>query len=119
MSDRPTSDNIGTTVIGKGIRIRGELIGSAPIEVWGTLEGVGGTEATLRVREGGRVEGELAAARVIVEGRVTGNISAEHKVELQPSCHVEGDIASRTVAISEGAFFEGRVKMRGRPDSKD
>ena len=113
MSERqPTATE--TTVIGRGIHVNGELTGAAPIDVWGELEGVGGTEATLRIREGGRVKGELAAAQVIVEGRVEGNISAEHKIELKSSCHVEGDIASRTVAVAEGAYFEGRVKMTGR-----
>jgi len=62
MNQRPPSDTKadGTTVIGRGIHIRGELTGSAPIEVWGTLEGVTGTEGQFWVREGGKVSGEVA-----------------------------------------------------------
>ncbi len=102
-----------TTVIGKGIHIRGELTGSAPIEVWGSLEGVTGTEGRFWVREGGRVGGEIAAAEVIVEGQVEGKISAEHKVELRPTCKVEGDVVAKRVAIAEGAIFDGRIRMSG------
>ncbi len=102
------------TVIGKGICIRGEITGSAPIEVFGTIEGISGTEGLFCVREGGKVGGEIAAAQVVVEGRVEGKISAEHKIELQPTCHVQGNIAAKRIAIAEGAFFEGKVSMSGK-----
>lgn len=111
----PKRNSDEATVVGKGIHIRGEITGSAPIEVWGSVEGVSGTEGTFRVREGGKVKGEIAASQVIVEGRVEGKVSAEHKIELQPTCHVEGNIAAKKVAIAEGAFFEGTVSMSGTP----
>ncbi len=100
-----------TTIIGKGIHIRGELTGSAPIEVWGSLEGVTGTEGRFWVREGGNVGGEIAAAEVIIEGHVEGKVSAEDKVEFRPTCKVQGNVAAKKVAIDEGAFFEGRIHM--------
>ncbi len=103
------------TVVGKGICIRGEITGSAPIEVWGTIEGVAGTEGLFCVRKGGKVGGEIAAAEVVVEGEVEGTISAEHKIELQPTCKVRCSITAQKVAISEGAFFEGKVSMSGKP----
>ena len=101
------------TVVGKDICIRGEITGSAPIEVWGTIEGISGTEGLFHVREGGKVGGEIAAARVVVEGHVEGKISAEQKIELLPTCQVQGNIAAKKVAIAEGAFFEGKVSMSG------
>jgi cytoskeletal protein CcmA (bactofilin family) len=112
MPDRPTpATSESTTVIGKGIHIRGRLTGSAPIEIWGSLEGVTGTEGSFRVREGGRVDGEIAAAEVVVEGRVEGKISAEHRVELRPTARVQGDVVAKKVAIAEGAVFDGRIRM--------
>ncbi len=109
-SSHQASDD-STTVIGRGIHIRGELTGSAPIEVWGSLEGVTGTEGLFWVREGGQVGGEIAAADIIIEGHVEGTVSAEHKVEFRPTCKVQGNVAASTVAIDEGAFFEGRIHM--------
>lgn len=101
----------GTTVIGRGIRIQGEVSGSAPIEVWGELEGQAGSEGQCWVREGGSIKGEVAAPQVLVEGKVDGSISASQKVELRATSKVQGDISAPKVAIIEGAFFEGRVKM--------
>ena len=112
--DSPAASDAETTVIGKGIHIRGELTGSAPIEVWGSLEGVSGTEGLYWVREGGKVGGEIAADQVIIEGQVEGKISAQQKVEFRPTCRVQGNVMAKKVAIAEGAFFEGRISMSGK-----
>ena len=105
---------MSTTVIGKGIRIQGEITGNAPIEVRGTLDGSAGTEGTLHVREGGQVKGEMAARDVILEGEIDGRISAETKIDLRPTCKVRGEMTAATVTMAEGAFFEGRVHMAER-----
>ena len=100
-----------TTLIGKGIRIQGEITGSASIEVWGTLDGTAGTEGTFKVCEGGKVDGEVAAKEILVDGQVKGHLEAEERVALNQKSRVEGEIKSKKVAIAEGAFFEGSVKM--------
>lgn len=101
----------GTTLIGRGIRIEGNITGSAPIEVLGTLEGTAGTENQFTIRKGGLVKGEVAAYSVVVEGRLEGSINAEEKIHLRSTCEVRGNISANKVAIDEGSFFEGQVKM--------
>ena len=105
-TDTPTS-----TVIGKGIHVKGEFSGSAPIEIWGSIEGKARTEGLFWVREGGKVKGEVVATNVIVEGEVDGTITAREKAELRASCKVKGDLTAKTVAVAEGSFFEGSVHM--------
>lgn len=100
-----------TTVIGKGIRIQGEITGSAPIEVWGDLDGTAGTEGILHVREGGKIHGEMAAREIVVEGEVDGRVIAETRADLRPSCKMKGELTAATVTMAEGAFFEGRIHM--------
>ena len=114
-SNRRFTDQSSTasTVIGKGIHVKGEITGSAPIEVWGSIEGKAGTDGLFWVREGGQVGGEIAATNIVVEGQVDGTISAKEKAELRSNCKVEGDLTAKTVAIAEGSFFEGRVHMGG------
>ena len=99
------------TLIGKGIRIKGEITGTASIEVWGTVDGTAGTEGTFRVREGGQVDGEIATREVVVDGKVQGLIAAEQKIALNASSRVQGEIKAKSVSIAEGAHFEGNVKM--------
>jgi cytoskeletal protein CcmA (bactofilin family) len=109
-----SNSNGETTLIGKGIKINGQITGQASIEIFGELEGTAGTEGTFRVREGGKVQGEVAARHVIVDGELVGQIAAEEKIELHATSKVTGDIQAKTVTIAEGALFEGSVKMRDR-----
>ena len=103
------------TVIGQGIHIQGEITGSASIEVWGELDGVAGTEGVFEVRESGRVSGEIAASQIEIAGKVSGKVTAEKKIELKNTCTVDGDLTAQTIAMAEGAVFDGKVAMpRGK-----
>lgn len=105
------SNSSKPTVLGRGIKVRGDITGAAPIEIWGSLEGTAGTEGVVTVRPGGKVNGQIAATDVMVEGRVEGKIHARRKLELRDKCEVKGDISAAKVAIDEGSFFEGKVEM--------
>lgn len=102
-----------STVIGKGMNVKGEISGTAPVEVWGSIDGTTGTRNLVWVHQGGKVGGEINAGNVIVEGRVDGKITAEEKVDLRAACQVEGDISAKTVAIADGSFFQGHIQMQG------
>jgi cytoskeletal protein CcmA (bactofilin family) len=58
-----------------------------------------------------RLTGELDAADVLIEGRVTGTVRAVGKIELRASARVEADLTARRIAAAEGSFFEGSVTM--------
>ena len=90
-----------TTLIGKGIRIEGEITGKAPIEVWGEIKGTAGTEGEFSVREGGKVNGEVAARSVVIEGQVDGQVTAEQKIELRATCKVHGQLTTKSLAIAD------------------
>src|SRR5262245_14298879 len=54
--------------------------------------------------------GTVAAARVIVRGTISGVIRGATTVTLQSSSHVEGDIHHMSLAIEQGAEFDGRCR---------
>jgi cytoskeletal protein CcmA (bactofilin family) len=74
----------------------------------GEIEGdVGGAEVI--IGEKGRVTGTVAAERVIVRGQISGVIRGV-TVTLQASSKVEGDIHHMSLAIEQGAEFDGRCR---------
>ena len=101
------------THIASGTRIRGEVSGSTELLIEGQVEGEMRLDATVTVGADGAVQGPIAAPVVRVGGRVTGNITATDRVEVSPSGSVEGDISAPRIVIAEGAFFKGRVEMKG------
>jgi cytoskeletal protein CcmA (bactofilin family) len=65
--------------------------------------------AELVIGEHATIMGSIAANKVAVSGRVNGAIFGENVI-LHAKAHVEGDIASCSLAIEPGATFEGRAR---------
>jgi cytoskeletal protein CcmA (bactofilin family) len=99
------------SVIGNDLRIIGQglkIISQGTLQVDGEVEGdVGGSEVI--IGEKGKVTGTVAAERVIVRGQICGVIRAV-TVTLQSSSRVEGDIHHMSLAIEQGAEFDGRCR---------
>lgn len=102
------------TVIGRGVKIEGQVDGRTNIELFGQIQGTCVLEGLLVVRTEGTFRGDITATSLVVEGKVHGNVIAREKVELRPSCQVTGNIEASSVAIAEGSFFEGEVHMKGQ-----
>ncbi len=101
------------TVVGPSITIRGELTGSDPVDVAGTIEGDSRVESHFRVREGARVAGRIEATSLVVAGEVSGQELVADKIEVGASGRVKANLSARVVAVAEGAVFDGSVHMRG------
>ena len=99
------------SVIGNDLKIIGQglkIISQGTLQVDGEVEGdVGGAEVI--IGEKGKVTGTVAAERVIVRGTISGVIRGV-TVALQASSHVEGDIHHLSLAIEQGAEFDGRCR---------
>ena len=81
---------------------------AAVLQVDGEIEGdVQGAEVI--VGEKGKVTGVVAAQDVIIRGRVSGVVCGK-TVALQSTSHVEGDVHHMSLAIEQGAVFEGRSR---------
>jgi cytoskeletal protein CcmA (bactofilin family) len=100
-----------STFVGPGTRIEGHLASDGPVDVAGTLEGDVHVSGHCRVREGARVTGRLEAKTLVVEGEVSGPALVADKVEIGATGRVKSSIQARVVAIADGAFFEGEVRM--------
>ena len=99
------------SVIGNDLKIIGQglkIISQGTLQVDGEIEGdVGGVEVIIGER--GKVTGTVAAERVIVRGTISGVIRGS-TVTLQSSSNVQGDVHHMSLAIEQGAMFEGRCR---------
>lgn len=102
----------GGTVIGKDVRIRGDLSGTEDIYVDGDVEGtISCPEAKFTVGPGGRVHANVTARDVIVMGRVNGHLRAAGRVELRQGAQVLGDITAARLSIEDSAVIKGKVEL--------
>ncbi|HEX5999297.1 MAG TPA: polymer-forming cytoskeletal protein [Hyphomicrobiaceae bacterium] len=104
------------SVIGNDLKIIGQglkIISQGTLQVDGEVEGdVAGAEVI--IGEQGKVTGTVAAERVIVRGKISGVIRGM-AVALQSSARVEGDIHHMSLAIEQGAEFDGRCRRPQDP----
>lgn len=112
MGARP-GERIAPSVIGADLVIIGNMISKGEVQVDGEVQGdLHGS--LVQVGEKARITGGIIAEEVVVRGHVMGSIRSK-KVMLQASSHVEGDIFHQSLAIEQGAFFEGKSRRSDDP----
>ena len=101
------------SLIGATTRIEGNVFFSGGLRVDGAVRGnVAGLPdqpATLVVSEQARIDGEVQAAHVVVNGTINGPVDARETLELQAGSRVKGDIHYKSIEIQQGAVIEGRL----------
>lgn len=99
------------TFIGAKAEIQGALRLQESVRIDGKV--VGGIEAPhdadicVVIGPTGEVQGDVVARRIIVAGKVAGNIHAFERVELLSSALVQGDIKYASIAVEHGAKLLG------------
>ncbi len=108
--------------IGKSVVIKGELSGSEDLTIEGQVEGkIELEQNVLTIGPNGKIKAQIVAKAVVVQGEVTGNITATERVDIRDNGSVDGDMSAPRVAIAEGAHFRGSIDMQkqamkpGRP----
>ena len=117
----PRNDPAGAptlTFFGPNVTIDGTVSGSEPVLIEGTIRGKIELTADLRIGTQARVEATVHAQNVSIEGRVTGDISADDRVELVNTAVVDGNLKAPKIVVAEGATFRGSVDM-GSTSPKD
>ncbi|HAT6345460.1 TPA: polymer-forming cytoskeletal protein [Aeromonas hydrophila] len=101
-----------TTVIAKGARFKGELQVEGNLDVYGqfvgTLQLNGGT---VRIMEGGRIEGDVSAAHVSINGTLDGTC-ASSEVEILENGKMKGLFKGGSLSIRKGGQFVGQSQSQ-------
>jgi cytoskeletal protein CcmA (bactofilin family) len=116
----PTQKTIGT-LIGAGTVIEGTITYSGGLRIDGTVKGdvrCSGDGCMTVVSEGGRVDGEVHAAHLVVSGTVNGPLHVSQLLELQPKARITGDVHYNGLEIHHGAVVEGRLIYTAAADGR-
>jgi cytoskeletal protein CcmA (bactofilin family) len=101
----------GGTFFGPDVVIDGTVSGRDAVVIEGTVRGKIQLASDLRIGTAARVEATVHAASVMVEGRLTGDVSADKRIELVARAVVEGNLKAPKIVGAEGAKFRGSVDM--------
>jgi len=101
------------SIIGEDLTIAGNVTSKGEIQVDGEIQGDIHC-GSLLLGDKSKVEGSVIAEDVVVRGKVLGSIRGL-RVTLQSQSHVEGDIFHQSLAIEQGAYFEGKSRRSDDP----
>jgi cytoskeletal protein CcmA (bactofilin family) len=100
------------SVLGKSVVFKGEFEADEDLLIDGRVEGkITHRAEHLTIGANGNVKADIMARRVLVQGRVVGNIHATDTIVIEPSAHVAGNLFAPRVGLKEGAEFDGRIQM--------
>jgi cytoskeletal protein CcmA (bactofilin family) len=106
-------DRMAPSIIGEDLTVTGNVLSRGEVQVDGQIQGDVHC-SSLIVGEKAQITGGIVADDVVVRGQVMGSIRG-NRVTLQASSHVEGDVFHKSLAIEQGAFFEGKSRRSEDP----
>jgi cytoskeletal protein CcmA (bactofilin family) len=118
MADAPNQDF--PTILGPDASFKGELTFEKGMRLQGKFEGTINTPGRVHVSKEAKMQANVDAGAVIVEGDVHGNLSANDRIELKQSARYEGDLRASRLVVDEGAILVGHVTVgpdavKGKP----
>jgi cytoskeletal protein CcmA (bactofilin family) len=112
-SPSPRVSNMVPSIIGEDLTITGNVASKGEIQVDGEIQGDIRCSSLL-LGDKAHVKGGVVAEDVVVRGHLMGTIRAV-RITLQAQSHVEGDIFHQSLAIEQGAYFEGKSRRSDDP----
>jgi cytoskeletal protein CcmA (bactofilin family) len=100
------------TVIGSGVRLKGNLSSEGDIAIDGALVGNIKSGGHVTVGVNGRIVGHIQGTSIQIAGRVEGNLAALDSVTLAETGQLTGNIDTIHLEIGLGAIFIGTSKMK-------
>lgn len=110
------------TLISQKTEIVGDVKFKGGLQIEGVIKGnliaEPGSGAMVRIADSGRVEGQINAPNVVVNGAVIGDIYAGEYIELAKKARVQGDVYYYMMEMVMGAEVNGKLIHQGKDQLK-
>lgn len=97
--------------LGKDTTFEGKMIFEGIARLDGKFHGEIFSGNALIIGETAAVNAEIKVGTLIVDGEVSGDVSAASKIEIHSTGKLCGNIIAPTLVIEAGGFFEGSCNM--------
>lgn len=104
--------------LGAGTTFEGRLEFTGTAQVAGRFTGEIVSAGALVIGQGGEVQGDLDVGQLRVAGTFTGNARCAQKALLQKTAVCSGELKAKTMAMEDGAVFDGELSMGKDPVAK-
>ncbi len=110
------------TLISVKTEITGDVKFTGGLHIDGVIKGnlvaEAGSGAVVRVSDKGRVEGQISAPNIIINGKVIGDVHASEYIELAKKAQVTGDVYYQMMEMVMGAEVNGKLHHQAKGDNR-
>lgn len=97
--------------LGKNTSFEGKMTFEGMARLDGKFDGEVFSGDFLFIGEHGVIDAEINVGTLVVDGKVSGNVSATSKITIHDTGKLYGKISTPALVIEEGGLFEGSCKM--------
>lgn len=83
------------------------------LRINGNFDGKLQTKGSLTIGENASIRADIIGEDITVGGKITGNITAQKKLDIRSSAHIVGDVETPLLSMQEGAVLQGKLQMLG------
>ena len=106
------------TLISSKTEIVGDVKFTGGLYVEGVIKGnlfaEAGSGEVVRVSDKGRVEGQITAPNIVINGKVVGDVYAGDYIELAQKAQVSGDVYYQAMEMVLGAQVNGKLHHQAK-----
>ena len=107
-ADKGFNGSSSHSLLGKDIKVVGKISSKGALQLDGVLEGEI-KASKLVIEKSAKVVGSVTSEDLVIKGRIIGPVFGK-KVRFGSSARVEGDTFHETIAIEDGAYYEGSIR---------
>ena len=98
--------------VGPSLRLKGDITADGALSIAGQFEGnIDIPKRQVTVADGAVVKADIRAGKVLIQGKVRGNVQGIDRVELTGTADMTGQLQTREIRVEEGAVFRGQVDI--------
>lgn len=112
MFQRKTKNTIDS-LLGISTNIEGNVHFKGGLRIDGHVKGNviadDGESSMLVISEQARIEGEVRAGHIVVNGEINGPVYSSELIEIQPKARISGDVHYKALEMMNGALVSGQL----------
>ena len=111
MQQEKTNGSNGTTLIGAGTTLKGDISSNSDLRIDGTIIGNIHSTSKIVIGASGVVEGDITGNQADIVGKISGNIRTKDLLQLRSDCVVKGNLFAGKLQVEPTAMFNGQCHM--------
>ncbi len=114
-------DRFDDKILDVDARMQGTIVFKDPVNlrINGSFEGKLETCGSLTISENANVKADIQGDKILIAGKVVGNLTASESISLIAPAVVQGNIQTPSLSVAQGAILDGQCRMLSSKGSEN